>query len=85
MKIEGRSEAKPEVETELKEEDAGEDRSDNDADIVEEDTGEEPAVSTDQYKSFKNITEVLTNFKIKVKGDEYVCFNDGALSQLINL
>jgi len=75
-------EAQPEMRPEVKEEDAGEDKSDNDADAVEHDTGEEPAVSNDQYRAFKNVTEILTNLKVKVKGDEYVRLSDVALSRL---
>jgi len=66
-----------EVETEVKQEDAAEEKCDDDDDDdaeADEDgaTGEEPGVSNEQYKALRNITETLTNYKIKVKGDEYV-------------
>ena len=60
-----------EVRPEVKEEDGGEDKSDEDADAPEDYAGgETPAVDNGQYKALKNIAEVLSNLKIKVKGDE---------------
>lgn len=59
-----------EVKTEIKEED-GEDKSDHEEDGAEAANGEEPAVTNEQYKALKNITDVLTNYKTKLKGDEY--------------
>lgn len=61
-----------EVVTEIKDEDAGDERSEN---LNEPDAGDDEAagerpVSNDQYKALKNITDVLTNHKVKVKGDE---------------
>jgi hypothetical protein len=62
-----------EAETVVKEEDAGEEKSENEGDVAEQpNTGEEPAVSNEQYKALKNITEVLANHKMKIKGDESV-------------
>lgn len=59
-----------EVVTEVKDEDPGDEKSDNEPDAAEDDGGGERPVSNDQYKALKNITEVLTNHKVKVKGDE---------------
>ncbi|KAJ9499363.1 hypothetical protein H2202_004946 [Exophiala xenobiotica] len=61
-----------EVETEVKQEDAAEEKSDDDGAEAEgnDATGEEASVSNEQYKALRNITETLTNHKIKVKGDD---------------
>jgi hypothetical protein len=63
-----------EVESEVKQEDAAEEKSDVDGAEAEgnDATGEEPGVSNEQYKALRNITETLTNHKMKLKGDEYV-------------
>lgn len=61
-----------EVEADVKQEAEGEEKSENEGDEVEENAGDERAVSNEQYRALKNITEVLANHKIKVKGDEYV-------------
>lgn len=61
-----------EVETgvRVKDEDAAEDDSGNEADDVAEDAaGGERAVSREQYKALKNIADVLSNFKIKIKNE----------------
>ena len=59
-----------EVATEVKDEDPGDEKSDNEPDAPEDEAGGERPVSNDQYKALKNITEILTNHKVKVKGDE---------------
>jgi len=63
-----------EVETEVKAEEGGDDDAGGSGNDVDEEggttAGDEPPVSTEQYKALKNIAEVLTNFKVKVKGDE---------------
>lgn len=53
------------IETDMKEEDEGEDEAAG-SDGDEVDTSGRP-VSTQLYKALKNITDVLTNHKIKVK------------------
>lgn len=64
------------VDAEVKEEEEpADEKSENEVepDAVEDaPAGEEPAVSNDLYKAFRNITEVLTNLKVKIKGDECV-------------
>ncbi|OAP65436.1 hypothetical protein AYL99_01408 [Fonsecaea erecta] len=66
-----------EVEPSVKEEDAADDKSDNDGDGAEEaenppgEGQEEPPVSLEQYRALKNITDVLSNYKIKVKDEDY--------------
>ncbi|KIW89416.1 uncharacterized protein Z519_10270 [Cladophialophora bantiana CBS 173.52] len=66
-----------EVEPAVKEEDAADDKSDNEGDGAEEaedvagEEQDEPAVSIEQYKALKNITDVVTNYKIKVKDEDY--------------
>lgn len=61
-----------EVATEAKDEDAADDKSENlnEPDAAEDEAAGERPVSNDQYKALKHITEVLTNHKLKVKGDE---------------
>lgn len=54
----------------VKEEEAADDRSDNEADPAEEDTAGDRPVSNDQYRAFKNIADILTNHKYKAKGEE---------------
>ncbi|KIV82064.1 hypothetical protein PV11_04200 [Exophiala sideris] len=53
----------------VNQEDAGEDKSDNEAE-GDETVGDDRAVSNEQYRALRNITEVLTNHKIKIKGDD---------------
>lgn len=70
--VEMEMEAEAEVETDVKEEDAAEGKSDNGDSGAAETNGDEPAVSVEQYKALKNITDILNNHKIKIKGDESV-------------
>ncbi|KAJ9636172.1 hypothetical protein H2204_005444 [Knufia peltigerae] len=59
------------IETDLKQEDAAEEKSDEDAEAEEHEVGgDSQGVSSEQYKALRNIAEILTNYKIKVKGDE---------------
>lgn len=59
------------IETDLKQEDAAEEKSDEDAEAEEDEVGgDSQGVSSEQYKALRNIAEILTNYKIKVKGDE---------------
>ncbi|KIY03172.1 uncharacterized protein Z520_01639 [Fonsecaea multimorphosa CBS 102226] len=66
-----------EVEPAVKEEDAADDKSDNEGDGAEEaedaagEGQEEPPVSLEQYRALKNITDILTNYKITVKDEDY--------------
>ncbi|KIW27945.1 uncharacterized protein PV07_07640 [Cladophialophora immunda] len=75
-----------EVEPAVKEEDAADDKSDNEGDGAEEaeeadeadeaedaagEGQEEPPVSVDQYRALKNITDIVSNYKTKVKDEDY--------------
>lgn len=59
-----------EVVAEIKDEEPADEKSDNEADAHEDEAGGERPVSNDQYKALKSITDILTNYKVKVKGDE---------------
>jgi len=63
----------------VKQEDAVEEKSDNEGDAVDENAGDDRAVSNEQYRALRNITEVLTNHTIKIKGDEYVPYASGII------
>ncbi|KIW11041.1 hypothetical protein PV08_10340 [Exophiala spinifera] len=59
------------IETDLKQEDVADDKSDEDAEAEEGEGGEaHQGVSSEQYKALKNIAEILTNYSVKVKGDD---------------
>lgn len=61
-----------EVDTSVKVEDAGDEGSENEDAEGEDEMAidGEAGVNSEQYKALRNITEVLANFKIKIRGDE---------------